>query len=153
MFHYWLQWFFFPQRAMLKKLKVQFGISWLETMQDINALQGKIYIMRIHSMPPNGRYWMIRKKLRAMSVRTHLWLTQSKKKQKVEGWFAPDLKNNGGPELFFGLPGLILEVNINNGGMIITADKIDLKKLTVELNLPKKIKGKKNQKKITVPIL
>lgn len=87
-------------------------------------------------------------------VCTNAFMTDTvKKKQKVEGWFAPDLKNNGGPELFFGLPGLILEVNINNGGMIITADKIDLKKLTVELNLPKKIKGKKNQKKITVPIL
>jgi hypothetical protein len=38
---------------------------------------------------------------------------------------------------------LILEVNINDGAMVITADKIEQKKLTTELDLPKKIKGKK----------
>ena len=65
------------------------------------------------------------------------------KKQKVIGWFALDILNNGGPERFFGLPGLILEVNVNDGALVITADQIALKKLTTELDLPKKIKGKK----------
>ena len=38
---------------------------------------------------------------------------------------------------------MILEVDVNDGGMIVTADKIDLMKLTNELDLPKKLKGKK----------
>ena len=38
---------------------------------------------------------------------------------------------------------MILEVDINDGAMVMTANRIDLKKLTTELDLPKKIKSKK----------
>jgi hypothetical protein len=38
---------------------------------------------------------------------------------------------------------VILEININDGAMVIAADKIELKPLTTELDLPKKAKGKK----------
>lgn len=65
------------------------------------------------------------------------------KQQKVVAWFAQDIPHSGGPERFCGLPGMILEVDINNGGMLITADKIEMKKLSNELDLPKKVKGKK----------
>jgi hypothetical protein len=34
-------------------------------------------------------------------------------------------------------------VDINNGALVMTADKIDLKPLTTELAVPEKIKGKK----------
>jgi hypothetical protein len=33
-------------------------------------------------------------------------------------------------------------VNINNGAKIMTAEKVDLKTLTTEFDLPKKLKGK-----------
>ena len=65
------------------------------------------------------------------------------KHQNVIAWYALDIPISGGPERFFGLPGLIMEVNINDGAKIITADKIELKKLTTELDFPKKVKGKK----------
>ena len=65
------------------------------------------------------------------------------KGQKVIAWFALDIPIPAGPERFCGLPGLILEVEINNGALIISADKIELKTLTSELNPPKKLKGKK----------
>ena len=48
-----------------------------------------------------------------------------------------------GPKDFFGLPGLILELSINDGAVTIEATKITNKKLTTELDLPKKMKGKK----------
>ena len=38
---------------------------------------------------------------------------------------------------------MILEIDVNDGAMLITANKIDLKKLTIELESPKKLKGKK----------
>jgi GLPGLI family protein len=50
---------------------------------------------------------------------------------------------SSGPDRFIGLPGMILEVDINNGALVMTADKIDLKPLTTELDVPAKIKGKK----------
>ena len=62
--------------------------------------------------------------------------------QKIIAWFALDIPIPAGPDRFYGLPGLILEVNINNGAKIMLADKIDLKTLTTEFDLPKKLKGK-----------
>jgi GLPGLI family protein len=64
--------------------------------------------------------------------------------QQIVAWFALDLPISVGPERFSGLPGAILEININNGGMILSADKIDIRPISVgELDLPKKPKGKK----------
>jgi GLPGLI family protein len=65
------------------------------------------------------------------------------RKQKISAWFADDLPVPAGPEQYFGLPGLILELNINDGDVIITASAIELKPVEEELKLPKKIKGKK----------
>jgi len=63
--------------------------------------------------------------------------------QKIIAWFALDIPVKAGPDRFYGLPGLILEVNINNGAKIMTAEKVDMKALTTEFDLPKKLKGKK----------
>lgn len=65
------------------------------------------------------------------------------KKQKIEAWFAQDLPSQVGPERYFGLPGAILELDINEGDVVITATKIDAKKVEKEIALPKKLKGKK----------
>ncbi len=70
-------------------------------------------------------------------------LDDTLRKQKNVVWFALDMTVSAGPECFTGLPGIILEVNINDGALIITADKIDLKPLTTRLDVPAKIKGKK----------
>ena len=63
--------------------------------------------------------------------------------EKIVAWFAMDMPLSGGPDRFYGLPGMILEVDINDGGMLITADKIDIKSVVDELSKTKKIKGKK----------
>ena len=65
------------------------------------------------------------------------------KNQKIVAWFAQDIPIKAGPDRFSGLPGMILEVDINDGAMLITANRIDLRKLTTELDSPKKIKSKK----------
>ena len=65
------------------------------------------------------------------------------KQQKIIVWFALDIPHSGGPERLCGLPGLILEVEINDGAVIIVADKIELQKLDKQMEIPKKLKGKK----------
>ena len=65
------------------------------------------------------------------------------KQQKIIVWFALDIPHSGGPERLCGLPGLILEADYNNGAMLISANRIEAKTLTKELDLPKKTKGKK----------
>ncbi|MCB0531805.1 MAG: GLPGLI family protein [Lewinellaceae bacterium] len=64
------------------------------------------------------------------------------KQQKITAWFALDMPAQLGPERLCGLPGIILEADINDGALLITADRIQLKKLTNELDKPKKVKGK-----------
>lgn len=60
----------------------------------------------------------------------------------ILAWFTPNIPVSTGPATHVGLPGLILEVNINNGNRIITAKKIDLKPIDDEL-ISKPNKGKK----------
>jgi GLPGLI family protein len=64
------------------------------------------------------------------------------KKQKITAWFAGDIPVSAGPERYFGLPGVILELDINEGDVVITATKVEFKKLDKELIMPK-TKGKK----------
>lgn len=65
------------------------------------------------------------------------------KKQKITAWFAQDLPVPAGPERYTGLPGVILELSINDGDVIIEATNVELRKLTPDdLKLPK-LKGKK----------
>jgi GLPGLI family protein len=71
------------------------------------------------------------------------FLQDTVRKQKIVAWFAQDIPHSGGPEGFYGLPGMILEIDINNGAMILSADLIEMKKLTTELDPPAKLKGKK----------
>lgn len=130
------------------------GYSWLKdeytitrnfekkTMRDIIDMLGKTYIIEDSLRIPK---WKILNEMKEISghICMNAFWNDTIKKQKVIGWFALDIPNSGGPERFMGLPGLILEVNINDGALVITADKIEPKKLTTELDLPKKIKGKK----------
>ena len=112
------------------------------TIFDIIDLLGKAYIIEDSIHVPKWKILNDMKEIAGHVCMNAFW-NDTLKKQKVVGWYALDLPNSGGPERFSGLPGLILEVDINNGALVITADKIEKKKLTTELDLPKKIKGKK----------
>jgi GLPGLI family protein len=58
--------------------------------------------------------------------------------REIVAWYSEDLRVPVGPESFYGLPGLILEVIINNDEMIIGATKIDMRNLKKnELKEPK----------------
>jgi GLPGLI family protein len=45
--------------------------------------------------------------------------------RKVNAWFTASIPVSSGPQGFGGLPGLILQVDINNGKQIITATSVD----------------------------
>ena len=112
------------------------------TLFDGITLLGKTYLIH-DSIQPQG--WKILNDMK--EVAGHICMNASRsdtlRKQNIEVWFALDMPVSSGPDRFTGLPGIILEVDINKGALVLTADKIELKQLTTELGVPQKIKGKK----------
>jgi GLPGLI family protein len=63
----------------------------------------------------------------------------------ITAWYAPEIAVNNGPEMYWGLPGLILEVN--DGSQTIICSKIVLNPKN-KIAIKEPTKGKKvNQKK------
>ncbi|TAF94517.1 MAG: GLPGLI family protein [Cytophagia bacterium] len=55
--------------------------------------------------------------------------TSKANNQPIVAWFTEAIAVSSGPANYGGLPGLILEVNINDGDMVYLAQKIEFKKL------------------------
>ncbi len=110
------------------------------TLTDIIEMAGKTYIIEDSLRPLN---WKILNDIK--EVAGHICMKaiveDTVKKQKIVAWFAQDIPSNAGPERFYGLPGLILELDINDGTLQIEATQIEAKKPVQELVLPKKMKG------------
>ncbi|MBN7815099.1 GLPGLI family protein [Algoriphagus pacificus] len=62
--------------------------------------------------------------------------------QKITAWFASDIPVPTGPEEQFGLPGLILAYDVNDGMLIVEAEKITFGEPEEIISLPKKMKGR-----------
>jgi GLPGLI family protein len=112
------------------------------TMSDAIEHEGQNYLIEDDLEPLE---WKIQNDLKEVAghICMKAFTEDTLKNQKIVAWFAQDIPIKAGPDRFSGLPGMILEIDINEGAMVITANKIDLKKLTTELDLPKKIKSKK----------
>ena len=114
-----------------------------EKMLDMETVSGKTYIVEDSLRAPQ---WKVMNKIK--EIKGYLCMMavtrDTIKNQNITAWFANDIAVQAGPEKYFGLPGLILELDINDGDVVITADKVELKAPTKEqLTLPKKMKGKK----------
>ncbi len=112
------------------------------TVRDVIQMLGKTYLVEDTLAAPD---WKIMNDMKEVAghVCMNAFREDTVKKQRITVWFALDIPVPSGPERLGGLPGLILEADVNDGGMLIVADKIELKKLTAELSPPKKVKGKK----------
>jgi GLPGLI family protein len=64
------------------------------------------------------------------------------KGQKITAWFTGDIPISGGPEQVYGLPGMILELDADDGTVMAIATSVEFKEVDKELTLPK-LKGKK----------
>lgn len=112
------------------------------TVKDFKETLGKKYL--IEDVLPKFK-WKILNEIKeiegylCMKAETY----DTAKDQVIHAWFADGILFSGGPEGYAGLPGMILELNINNGDAIITATKVTLTPSQVDLPLPKKMKGKK----------
>ena len=109
---------------------------------DFETVSGKTYLIEDSLVAPQ---WKVMNKIK--EIKGYLCMMAVSKdtirNQTITAWFANDIAVPSGPEKYFGLPGLILELDINDGDVLITAEKIELKPVDKELVLPKKMKGKK----------
>ncbi|MBK7936122.1 MAG: GLPGLI family protein [Lewinellaceae bacterium] len=65
--------------------------------------------------------------------------TDTTRKREIVAWFADALPLPSGPAQYGQLPGMILEIDINNGEIVISAKKVEFKKLKKgEIEAPKK---------------
>jgi GLPGLI family protein len=92
---------------------------------DVIRTLNKLYVVEDSIRNPK---WKILNDLR--EIAGHMCMNASYydelKMNKITAWFALDWPVPMGPERFGGLPGVILEISINNGAQIISADKIEL---------------------------
>ncbi len=112
------------------------------TMNDAVEMLGKVYLIEDSLQVPN---WKILNDIKDVAghICMKAMIQDTVKNQKIIAWFAQDIPVSAGPERLYGLPGLILALDINDGAVTVEASRIESKKLTTELDLPKKQKGKK----------
>ena len=102
---------------------------------------GKTFIVRDSLNAPK---WRVMNEIR--DILGHMCMKavteDSIRGQKITAWFASDIPVPVGPEEQFGLPGLILAYDINDGMLIVEAEKITFGEPTEIIALPKKMKGR-----------
>lgn len=112
------------------------------TLNEFFEMSGKTYIVEDSLKQLN---WKILNDIKDVAghICMKAMIQDTIKNQRIIVWFAQDIPINAGPERLYGLPGLILEMNIKDGAVIVEATKIELPKITNQMDLPKKLKGKK----------
>ncbi|EPR66065.1 GLPGLI family protein [Cyclobacterium qasimii] len=102
---------------------------------------GKTYIVRGSLNTPK---WRVMNEIR--DILGHMCMKavseDSIKGQKITAWFASDIPVSTGPEEQFGLPGLILAYDINDGMLIVEAEKITFGEPEEITTLPKRMRGR-----------
>ncbi|WP_373515072.1 GLPGLI family protein [Persicitalea sp.] len=113
-----------------------------ETKTEIIEMLGKTYVIEDSLKAPK---WKVMNKIKEVAGHLCMLATTEDtiKKQKIEAWFSHDLPISAGPGQYFGLPGLIMELDVNEGDLVITATKVEMRPVAEEVKLPKKIKGRK----------
>lgn len=113
-----------------------------QTVLESQAMSGKVYIVEdsLYHFP-----WKIKTEIKEVAGYMCMPATyyDSAANYEVEVWFTTEIPVSVGPEEFMGLPGAILEVNINDGVYLITATSVTLKDNKELPKLPKKVKGKR----------
>jgi GLPGLI family protein len=110
---------------------------------DMIEMLGKTYIVEDSLKTPN---WKVMNKIKEVAgYMCMMAVTEDTvKNQKITAWFADNIPVSGGPDLYSGLPGMILELDINDGDLVTTAKEVKLKPVNADdLAIPKKMKGKK----------
>ncbi|MDR2009496.1 MAG: GLPGLI family protein [Bacteroidales bacterium] len=92
--------------------------------------------------------WKIRNDMKEVAghICMNAYYRDTIKDKDIIAWFALDIPLSYGPKRYGGLPGMIMEINMNNGAVVITATDISFSE---EKNNIEKPTHKKKIKKVT----
>ena len=115
------------------------------TTYDVIRMQNKLYVIEDSIQYPQ---WKILNGMREIAghICMNAYYRDTLRNKDVIAWFALDMPMPYGPDRYGGLPGLILEVDENNGAVIISASTITMSEENIVLEKPI---HKKKVKKVT----
>jgi len=113
------------------------------TTFDVLSLLGKQYVLQDSI---TCRQWKIKNDMKEIAGRICMNASyyDPVREKEVVAWFALDLPIPIGPDIYCGLPGMILEVNEANGAVVFTATSILLSDDEVEIIKPTIKKSRKS---------
>jgi GLPGLI family protein len=145
---------FNPKGSLYEKGANERGSSWEKVSYSVRRdfenqkvyetqmIAGKVQLVEdsLYTYP-----WKIKSEIKEVAGYLCMLATtyDTLRKYDVQAWFTTDIPVGVGPEDFHGLPGAILELNVNDGVVVITATAIKLNPAQQVPALPKKSKGKK----------
>lgn len=115
------------------------------TQEDVIETLGKVYHLEEDLTKTK---WKILNEIKEVAgyICMKAETTNEEKGQVIHAWFTDAIPFSGGPEGYGGLPGMIMEININEADAVITATEVNLEAAELKIPYPKKIKGKKISK-------
>jgi GLPGLI family protein len=145
---------FTPKGSLYEKGANERGNSWEKVSYSVRKdfETGKVYetqmiARKVHQVEDSlySYPWKIKSEIKEVAGYLCMLATSydTLRKYEVQAWFTTDLPVGVGPEEFHGLPGAILELNLNDGVVVVTATKVSLNPAQTLPALPKKSKGKK----------
>ncbi|MCP9769652.1 GLPGLI family protein [Lacihabitans sp. LS3-19] len=113
-----------------------------EKLLEIHEMLGKTYILEDSLKMPK---WKVLNDIKEVAgyICMKASMVDTVKNQKIIAWFSTEIPVSSGPERFYGLPGMILETDIDEGAIVLTATSIIFNPAQEIPKLPKKLKGKK----------
>ncbi len=96
---------------------------------------GKVF--RINGDMPNYE-WKITGEQKMFEDYLLMQATYEDSTRKIVAWFCPQIPVSGGPDAFTQLPGLVLEVDINDGERTLVATEVNLGEPAEAIEKPKK---------------
>jgi len=102
----------------------------------VQEFMGKEYLIQDSIKLPPWKFGTQTKQILGYTCKQATYYNEERK-QEVVAWYAPQLRQYLGPEIFNTLPGAILELDVNSGERIITAKKVEARPLKKnELKIP-----------------
>ncbi|MEM6344406.1 MAG: GLPGLI family protein [Bacteroidota bacterium] len=123
-------------RMVMRQPESSFYLNFEEERRiEQREFMGKVF--RINGDMPSYE-WKITSEQKTFEDYVLMQATFEDSTRKIVAWFCPQIPVSGGPDAFTQLPGLVLEVDINDGERTLVATEVSLGEPAEAIEKPKK---------------